>query len=58
MHAFVTRYNDIDINGHFNSVKYIEHVLTPGLCVIGTELDVPRLSALFAPAETERSEKT
>lgn len=26
-HAFVTRYNDIDINGHFNSVKYIEHVL-------------------------------
>ena len=22
-----TRYNDVDINGHINSVKYIEHVL-------------------------------
>lgn len=25
--SFITHYNDIDINGHFNSVKYIEHVL-------------------------------
>ena len=25
--SFVTCYSDIDINGHFNSVKYIEHVL-------------------------------
>ena len=22
-----TKYNDVDINGHINSVKYIEHVL-------------------------------
>lgn len=22
-----TRYSDIDVNGHFNSVKYIEHIL-------------------------------
>lgn len=27
VYSFATRYNDIDINGHFNSVKYIEHVL-------------------------------
>ena len=25
--SIVTHYNDIDINGHFNSVKYIEHML-------------------------------
>ena len=25
--SFVVRYSDIDINGHLNSVKYIEHVL-------------------------------
>lgn len=25
--SFVVNYNDIDINGHLNSVKYVEHVL-------------------------------
>ena len=25
--TIVAKYNDVDINGHFNSVKYIEHVL-------------------------------
>ncbi|MBR6979451.1 MAG: acyl-[Prevotella sp.] len=25
--TIVTQYNDIDVNGHFNSVKYIEHIL-------------------------------
>ena len=24
---YLTRYSDIDINGHVNSIKYIEHVL-------------------------------
>ena len=27
VHAIDTYYNDVDINGHINSVKYIEHVL-------------------------------
>ena len=27
VHAIDTYYNDVDINGHVNSVKYIEHVL-------------------------------
>lgn len=27
VHAIDTFYNDVDINGHINSVKYIEHVL-------------------------------
>ena len=27
VHAIDTHYNDVDINGHVNSVKYIEHVL-------------------------------
>lgn len=25
--TFIASYNDIDVNGHLNSVKYIEHVL-------------------------------
>ena len=24
---YVTKYSDIDINGHVNSIKYIEHIL-------------------------------
>ncbi|MCM1108825.1 MAG: thioesterase [Clostridium sp.] len=27
MHTIETRYGDIDINGHVNSIKYIEHIL-------------------------------
>ena len=27
VNSFTARYNDVDINRHFNSVKYIEHVL-------------------------------
>ena len=27
VHSIDTYYNDVDINGHINSVKYIEHVL-------------------------------
>ncbi len=27
VHAIDTYYNDVDINGHINSIKYIEHVL-------------------------------
>ena len=27
VHTIDTQYNDVDINGHINSVKYIEHVL-------------------------------
>ena len=27
VHAIDTYYNDVDINGHINSVKYIEHIL-------------------------------
>ena len=27
VHTIDTYYNDVDINGHINSVKYIEHVL-------------------------------
>jgi acyl-ACP thioesterase len=27
IHAIDTYYNDVDINGHINSVKYIEHIL-------------------------------
>ena len=27
MRTIDTHYNDVDINGHVNSVKYIEHVL-------------------------------
>ena len=27
VHTIDTHYNDVDINGHINSVKYIEHVL-------------------------------
>lgn len=26
-HSIVTRYSDIDINGHVNSIRYIEHVM-------------------------------
>ena len=25
--TYVTKYSDIDINGHVNSIKYIEHIL-------------------------------
>ena len=27
VHSIKTFYNDVDINGHINSIKYIEHVL-------------------------------
>ena len=40
-----TYYNDVDINGHINSVKYIEHVLDlwPIDCIASTRSSVSRL---------------